>query len=507
MKNLTERFQYDSQNRLTGITLKRSSGQDLHCGVSYDALGRMTSKQAVTAVNGTPQISSVFSQPAFDATKVHALASAQSMSDVTATGTREITTAGWHTFRHVISDNAGGFGPAANHAYHTVGYKDSTMSTYVRFNVKNLKMCPAADMGDANNANTIHYILKDNLGSWTAITSSSGTVEQRLSFDVWGNLRNPNSWSGSFTGTPMFDRGFTGHEHLYAFGLINMNGRLYDPILGRMLSPDVVIQDEQSSQAYNRYSYCFNNPLRFTDPSGYMVRGSSSLFNGFTLFLYESPHNKGVLFNTDEALGQQLPKIEPFGEEEKKAYIAYRNTVFSYNTKEFKTIQTELIRLENAEEMFRIRMGENTTSKAGGGNFIYNKETGEFDVNIADYGDFSTMGKIAHELKHADQYMDGKIGFDLRGNTVTPFAYDYRDEVEAFERQGLFGNTLTRDDIKRDYYDLWKEGDFKTNKTIHDCAHDNPARPFFLMKKANSDSYKYYKTPIYLFHGWKKDIQ
>lgn len=55
------------------------------------------------------------------------------------------------------------------------------------------------------------------------------------------------------------------------FDLINMNGRLYDPILGRMLSPDVVIQDEQSSQAYNRYSYCFNNPLRFTDPSGYVV--------------------------------------------------------------------------------------------------------------------------------------------------------------------------------------------------------------------------------------------
>ena len=50
-----------------------------------------------------------------------------------------------------------------------------------------------------------------------------------------------------------------------------MNGRLYDPLVGRMLSPDIVIQDEQNSQAYNRYSYCFNNPLRFTDPSGYVT--------------------------------------------------------------------------------------------------------------------------------------------------------------------------------------------------------------------------------------------
>ena len=75
----------------------------------------------------------------------------------TVTGTKEITTAGWHSFRHVISDNSGGFGPAANHAYHTVGYKDPTMSAYARFNVKNLKMRPAADMGDAANANTIRW--------------------------------------------------------------------------------------------------------------------------------------------------------------------------------------------------------------------------------------------------------------------------------------------------------------------------------------------------------------
>ena len=50
-----------------------------------------------------------------------------------------------------------------------------------------------------------------------------------------------------------------------------MNGRLYDPLVGRMLSPDIVIQNPEYSQSYNRYSYCFNNPLRFTDPSGYVV--------------------------------------------------------------------------------------------------------------------------------------------------------------------------------------------------------------------------------------------
>ena len=89
----------------------------------------------------------------------------------TVSGSKEITTAGWHSFRHVISDNSGGFGPAANHAYHTVGYKDPTMSAYARFNVKNLKMRPAADMGDAANANTVRW--SHYKGTATDVTSST----------------------------------------------------------------------------------------------------------------------------------------------------------------------------------------------------------------------------------------------------------------------------------------------------------------------------------------------
>jgi hypothetical protein len=47
-----------------------------------------------------------------------------------------------------------------------------------------------------------------------------------------------------------------------------MNGRCYDPVLGRFLSPDPYIQAPDFSQSFNRYSYCVNNPLKFTDPSG-----------------------------------------------------------------------------------------------------------------------------------------------------------------------------------------------------------------------------------------------
>ena len=120
----------------------------------------------------------------------------------------------------------------------------------------------------SGNTSMLHYVLKDNLGSWTTITDSDGSVEQRLSYDAWGNLRNPETWGGSFTGTPMFDRGFTGHEHLTAFGLINMNGRMYDPMMSSFLSVDQYVQNPSSSQNFNRYAYCLNNPLRYVDPSG-----------------------------------------------------------------------------------------------------------------------------------------------------------------------------------------------------------------------------------------------
>ena len=122
-----------------------------------------------------------------------------------------------------------------------------------------------------------HYILKDHLGSWTTITDAEGNIEQELSFDAWGNLRDADTWTGTSTEAPMFDRGYTGHEHMTAFGLINMNGRCYDPLMSSFLSVDEYVQDPSNAQNFNRYAYCLNNPLKYTDPSGwYYVGGGHS---------------------------------------------------------------------------------------------------------------------------------------------------------------------------------------------------------------------------------------
>jgi RHS repeat-associated protein len=73
---------------------------------------------------------------------------------------------------------------------------------------------------------------------------------------------------------PFLGRGYTGHEHLPMFGLINMNARLYDPLPGRFLSPDPFVQLPDFTQSYNRYSYALNNPLIYTDQNGEFIFGA-----------------------------------------------------------------------------------------------------------------------------------------------------------------------------------------------------------------------------------------
>lgn len=114
---------------------------------------------------------------------------------------------------------------------------------------------------DGQSTGTYYYAFTDHLGSVTRIFDESGASVFEAEYDAWGRQAVSRNTIG-------FHRGYTGHEMLPEFGLINMNGRLYDPMLGRFLSPDNYVQMPDFSQSFNRYSYCINNPLKFNDPSG-----------------------------------------------------------------------------------------------------------------------------------------------------------------------------------------------------------------------------------------------
>jgi RHS repeat-associated protein len=112
-----------------------------------------------------------------------------------------------------------------------------------------------------NTSPQTNYFHGDHLGSISVVTDQAGLVIARYQYDAWGKRVLA-------AGSNATIHGFTGHEHLDD-GLIHMNGRVYDPGLARFLSADPHIQDPSNLQSWNRYSYVLNNPLAYTDPSGY----------------------------------------------------------------------------------------------------------------------------------------------------------------------------------------------------------------------------------------------
>lgn len=132
-----------------------------------------------------------------------------------------------------------------------------------------------------------YYSFTDYLGSIVKLieennsNSANPTFTDKLefNFDAWGRLRNNTSLGDYMSSEEIeteinnealfwFNRGFTGHEMLFNYSIINMNNRLYDPMVGRMFSVDNFISNANNLQSYNRYSYALNNPLKYSDPSG-----------------------------------------------------------------------------------------------------------------------------------------------------------------------------------------------------------------------------------------------
>ena len=138
----------------------------------------------------------------------------------------------------------------------------------------------AIELRRSNGTREISYLHKDHLGSIDTISDANGDIKQKLYFDAWGKKQVIDTGNyvatlgvfSSLTLTQLLDitpRGYTGHESVDHADIIHMNGRIYDPTLGRFLQADPIIQAPTDSQSYNRYAYVRNNPLTLTDPSGY----------------------------------------------------------------------------------------------------------------------------------------------------------------------------------------------------------------------------------------------
>ncbi|MCV6622749.1 MAG: discoidin domain-containing protein [Cellvibrionaceae bacterium] len=320
-KNLSESFVYDDVNRLEKVT-SNVAGQSKIVDISYDAAGNILSKSDVGtySYDGRPHgVSATTKIGTNGYNNSYSYDANGSVESISGDSNRTFKYTSFDKVREITKPASPGISEAKTQfwydadrsRYKRVDNKNgSSISTYYFGNVEIKKIATghyelkrqvagvAVQTINVLNGvakSTEHYLHKDHLGSIDVITDASGNVAQEMSFDAWGARRNAVDWNnldlaatvaefGAFkvtsidfssvsvepTAGPITNRGYTGHEMLDDVGIIHMNGRIYDARLGRFLQADSIIQAPGNTQSYNRYSYVVNNPLKYTDPSGYV---------------------------------------------------------------------------------------------------------------------------------------------------------------------------------------------------------------------------------------------
>lgn len=286
---LSQRYYYDTLNRLTSVTINGVVDAQQY---SYDVLGNVRSRPGTSSIdylNTRPNaINQVDGQTAYTYTNNGGLLNG---------GGRSVS---WTPFNKPASISKGTaqsvfkYGPSRARYYHestdTADPSKDSLTYYVGGSFEKVavngvtkykhyiraggqSVAQYTVFKDAQNQTVeeTQYLLRDYQGSTVAVIDAVNTVSQ-LDYDTFGRRQAILGASVIDSIIDSIPRGYTGHEHLDKLGLIHMNGRVYDSELGRFLSADPLIQFSKNLQSYNRYSYVLNNPMSYTDPSGFSLK-------------------------------------------------------------------------------------------------------------------------------------------------------------------------------------------------------------------------------------------
>ncbi len=309
MRGLIEEFQYDTEyDRLTDVTnLPPVMASPL--SMSYDSKGNIVRKSDISSYNHDfryannnnsyaletipDPASKNFEVPSFTQDVIYE--PFNKVKKITEAPHNELEFTYGPTqkrIKAVYSDMSTGSAQTVKTKYYAQNYEqiveangDKTELLYVFASNEIISVIKIHTPQGSPAQGELFYTVTDPLASITHLLDDLGTgglmgngiIEER-SFDAWGRVRDENTWvpyngpANNFPTDWITDRGFTGQEHIrlntWNNNIINLNGRLYDPLVGRMFSPDPVITDKSNSQDYNKYSYARNNPLKYNDPSG-----------------------------------------------------------------------------------------------------------------------------------------------------------------------------------------------------------------------------------------------
>jgi RHS repeat-associated protein len=322
LKGFHESFGYDARNRLTATSADWGNGEVQTTALAYDVLGNITSKTGVGNYQYGSQCAGTQGPHAVCRITPGSVGTKDTTYAYDANGNLESgdgRTLTWSRFdkpTSIVTAGASttlGYGPARELLTRSDTSGGATTSTTYIGGLYERVVLPGGTVeerhyvagsvlvtvtgrtGGAPGTWRTRYLHTDHLGSVSSITDETGAEVAAFSFDAWGKRRAPTltsliaqigspwanmtAWqkgnltlAASALGSALTSRGFTGHEQLDAVGLVHMGGRVYDAQIGRFLSADPFVQDPTDLQGLNRYSYVQNNPLSYTDPSGYFLK-------------------------------------------------------------------------------------------------------------------------------------------------------------------------------------------------------------------------------------------
>ncbi|MBN8683588.1 MAG: hypothetical protein J0L99_13150 [Chitinophagales bacterium] len=283
------------------------------------------------------------------------------------------------------------------------------------------------------------YTIRDHLGSARlsfADKNNNGIVE--VSSDGSSEILQENHYYpfGMEMNGP-WSNDAAALDNLYKYNGIERNNdfalnmdlalyRAYDPVIGRWWQIDPKI-----NLSLNPYVGFENNPVVMVDMLGDTVKfAGKSEEAAYMEYVAEVAKRAAAI---DKEIANARSNLTGKSLERKLKKLNRSRDVYT-------KIQQEINDLESSDEIFRIRIGANSTStsEGAGGSLRYNTSTKEIDVNLSTSSDFSEIQRMAHELTHAAQYVSRDL--DLRRDGGHVLLYDQSDEVEAYERGNLFHN-------------------------------------------------------------------
>lgn len=249
-----------------------------------------------------------------------------------------------------------------------------------------------------------NYYITDHLGSVRVVTDAEGNKLDTYDYMPYGRELIADTDNTT-------DYRFTGKEKQTAFGESNIYDSFarFQNTTGRFMSID---PKAESFYHISPYTYCAGDPVNLVDPDGEIIKDPDGMVDEFV-----------------KQIKYKISLVEP-------ANIADDLKYQLLNV--FKQTIRELRSLERSKDIFTIVFDSNIQ----GGDIRW-KNNGVL-IRISDKTDY---GLIGHELKHAYQFMEGKISFN-KSNGDAGELYDITDEEEAFKRQAYIGGVLT---WERDY--------------------------------------------------------